>query len=254
MSSTCCSRRRFPGGSSIIFVATALLSFSWVGLGSCSAFVLLPHLMTRSTAAAVALSGYKGPVEMDHGDDDDWNDQYGRVLQFYQRFGHVRFEKEYFKDRSNVQALILSRWVQRQRLEMYNFPERVSPDRRTKLAAVGMKMHEPSEKEEEETDRFPIPPLFVTDLDTNRKIYASAWEQRWEDMFEELVSFKQTHGIANCNTRQGYRTNRRLADWVQIQRENLHLGAVRSDRRDKLQGVGVTPLVMGGGGNMTFLP
>jgi hypothetical protein len=34
----------------------------------------------------------------------------------------------------------------------------------------------------------------------------------------------------------------RLAEWVQIQRENLRLGVVRSDRQQKLEQIGVETL------------
>ena len=86
------------------------------------------------------------------------------------------------------------------------------------------------------------PPLFVTDPVTQRKIYASPWEQRWEDMYDRLVQFVDQYGFANCNNQRGYSLDQRLSDWVQIQRENLRLGMVRRDRQLKLQAIGVTPL------------
>ena len=61
-------------------------------------------------------------------------------------------------------------------------------------------------------------------------------EPHWNDMFEKLVDYKETHG--NCRVPQRWRHDRRLADWVSNQRSHYHRGLISSDRVERLEQIG----------------
>lgn len=239
-------------GSTLVFI-TKMGIFGTLLLGNhhpisncvtvVDAFAIHPAISKVSPIIVHMSQSSQQSPQGDNDEDIEWNEQYSRLQQFFQQFGHTRVEKLYHKNRENTQLLILMRWVQKQRLEAYNFPQELSFEKRIKLEAVGIFTSDPNAKKSKPRE-YPVPPLFVVDPMTNRKIYASQWEQRWEDMYDRLCQFVKQYGFADCNNQEGYRIDQRLADWVQIQRENLNLGMVRHDRRHKLQTIGVTPLVM----------
>ena len=208
-------------------------------------------------------------VDWNHFNDDEWDHHYTRLKEFYQHFGHTHIEQLIKRNDPNPQNIMFRRFVQQQRLDIYNHPEYITENRKIKLAAVGIKQVEI--KPSSEPREYPVPPMYVTDPITNRRIYASEWEQRWEDMYDKLVKFLEQHGHrfggisnnnnnnddanvvnnnakGNINTNEGYKLDKRLAEWVQIQRENLQYNLVRYDRREKLHAIGVTPLVVGNSG------
>ena len=178
---------------------------------------------------AVAVGGHSDDIVAEN-DDAYWNAKYALLKQFQEQFGHTYVPRNW----GDTQ---LSDWVKEQQ-KLVQLSD-MSLARREKLAAVGIEIATSSKKQ---TD-YMFPPSFVVDPTTSKKLYSSAWEQRWEDMYEKLVQFKEKHdGFVNCNCKKGYKLDLRLAEWVQIQRENLHLGKMRSDRQSKLEAIGLEPL------------
>jgi hypothetical protein len=164
-------------------------------------------------------------------DDSYWNAKYRLLKQFYELYEHHHVP-------INWGDTNLKGWVLEQ-VELVNAAEvsTLTPERREKLAAVGIA---PTQID---TSTHPVPPICVADPVTGKRLYASMWEQRWEDKYLNLVEFAKKHdGFVNCNTKRGYQLDLRLAEWVQIQRENLRLGVVRSDRQQKLEQIGVETL------------
>ena len=256
-----------------VAVAVHMVILLWAASTCCCAFVIntvIPHHhrsllrrrpTTTTTTTTSILRMTSNNVNWSHFDDDEWDRHYQRLKEFYHHFGHTNVEQWIKRNDPNPQNIMFRRFVQQQRLDMYNHPEYITDSRKQKLAAVGM--NEIRLKPATDTSReYPVPPLYVTDPLTDQKVYASEWEQRWEDMYDRLLKFlEQQHnngglrfhnnvgGGGNINTYEGYQLDKRLAEWVQIQRENLQLNVVRYDRREKLQAIGVTPLVVVVGNN-----
>ena len=69
-----------------------------------------------------------------------------------------------------------------------------------------------------------------------------SWSQSWEDRFQELVMYKETHG--NCLVPYNYETNPKLATWVSTQRtqyrllKNGQISSVTSSRIETLESIG----------------
>ena len=165
-------------------------------------------------------------------DDAYWNAKYKLLQQFHGMYEHHHVPV-------NWGDTELRGWVLEQAELVNSAGASISTERRDLLAAVGIV----ATPEVVATDTHPVPPMFVRDPFTEKKLYASMWEQRWEDMYLKLCKFKEQHdGWVNCNTLKGYQLDLRLAEWVQIQRENLRLGTIRSDRQQKLEQIGVEPL------------
>ena len=57
----------------------------------------------------------------------------------------------------------------------------------------------------------------------------------WEQMFEQLLSFKQTHG--HCNVPQKSTVHKKLGRWVNVQRLFYTRGKIRPDRQKRLEAV-----------------
>jgi hypothetical protein len=55
----------------------------------------------------------------------------------------------------------------------------------------------------------------------------------WEEMFSALKEYKRLHG--DCNVPQGWPKNRRLANWVRVQRTKKADGTLGDDRIQRLE-------------------
>jgi hypothetical protein len=60
----------------------------------------------------------------------------------------------------------------------------------------------------------------------------------WQSMLEALVRFKRQHG--HCNVPENWKSNRRLANWVQSQRHRKRRGKLSPERVKSLEAVGFT--------------
>jgi hypothetical protein len=116
---------------------------------------------------------------------DLWNARFDELLGFHRQHGHCLVPLKY------VNNLSLSHWIKRQRYQ-YRMKETgkhstMTDERQAALETVG----------------------FVWDS------HAAGWEEKWE----ELRDFKETHG--HCNVPKTFRPNQRLAVWVKSQRRQF---------------------------------
>jgi len=210
---------------------------SWMILWSLLQLVVL-QVDAFVSSHSNAVSGLSLAVQVHHDDDttiseesdDYWNSKYLLLKNFQEQFGHTYVPRNWGDPQ-------LSEWVKKQDKLVQSSD--MSLERMEKLATVGIV----ETSSDDGKNEYTFPPTYVLDPTTGSKLYASAWEQRWEDMYERLVHFKNEHdGFVNCNCMRGYNLDLRLAQWVQIQRENLHLGVMRRDRQNKLESIGLEPL------------
>ncbi len=61
-------------------------------------------------------------------------------------------------------------------------------------------------------------------------------ESQWEEMFEELKKYKENHG--NCNVPKYWSKNKRLGNWVSVQRSKYKNGKLGDDNINRLENIG----------------
>ena len=64
----------------------------------------------------------------------------------------------------------------------------------------------------------------------------TGWNARWDAMFAALVRYKRWH--RDCRVPPNWAVNSALANWVRQQRSDWQTGALRSDRRRRLEKLG----------------
>ncbi len=65
---------------------------------------------------------------------------------------------------------------------------------------------------------------------------AGGTRKTWEDRFDDLLRFKNTHG--NCNVPILFSEDRQLGKWVSRQRQNRKYGKLSPEREEKLNSIG----------------
>jgi hypothetical protein len=135
-----------------------------------------------------------------------WYGHFARILQYRQEYHTFTIAK------NDNEHKRLRKWACRQReMEIKNKLPRA---RKELLIKAGF--------------TFPRQPC-------NRKL-TSKQERAWNEMYDMLVKFKETHG--HCNARFKDNTNRKLAIWVNTQRTAYNEGKMTQYRKDRLESLG----------------
>ena len=130
--------------------------------------------------------------------DARWNEMFNELLEFKNAFGHCNVS------RLNDDKKKLAHWVEEQRQCFRS--HKLSSERFKKLQEIG----------------------FDFSLDTH--------SARWNNMFNELLEFKNAFG--HCNVSRDAEDDKKLARWVEIQRQCLSNGKLSSERFKKLEEIG----------------
>jgi hypothetical protein len=150
---------------------------------------LMPHLVIRSADSVSTLTNRSADKQSSSSfrvsQVDLWNARFNDLLGFHRQHGHCLVPLKYVKNIS------LSHWIKRQRYQ-YRMKKTgkhstMTDERQAALEMVG----------------------FVWDS------HAAGWEEKWE----ELRDFKETHG--HCNVPKTFRPNQQLAVWVKSQRRQF---------------------------------
>jgi hypothetical protein len=150
---------------------------------------LVPQLVIRSTDSLSTLTHREADKQSSSSfrvsQVDLWNARFDDLLGFHRQHGHCLVPLKYVKN------LSLSHWIKRQRYQ-YRMKKTgkhstMTDERQAALEMVG----------------------FVWDS------HAAGWEEKWE----ELRDFKETHG--HCNVPKTFRPNQQLAVWVKSQRRQF---------------------------------
>ncbi len=121
-----------------------------------------------------------------------WDEDYANLKQYRARFGHCHISPKWSEDPR------LKRWVKKQRTLRQK--EELEKEKIARLDAIG----------------------FV-------------WDQRetlWEEMFSDMISFKEQHG--HCNVPENYPENPDLVWWVNVQRKAYSNGTLEQARIERL--------------------
>jgi hypothetical protein len=142
-----------------------------------------------------------------------WEKKFERLLAYKKRFGHCDVPARWPKDRP------LAHWVDSQR----GFRRRgmLSQERIQQLDEIGFTWSTRFERNS--------PPA---SYQAHRKVLDQLWDLR----FNELARFKKQHG--HCNVPANDSSYRTLRRWVESQREHWRSGALREDRKARLERVG----------------
>jgi hypothetical protein len=150
---------------------------------------LVPRLVIRSSDSMSTLTHRRSDKQSSSSfrvsQVDLWNARFDDLLGFHQQYGHCHVPLKYVKN------LSLSHWIKRQRYQY-----------RMKATGKHSTMTDERQAALEMVD-------FVWDS------HAAGWEEKWE----ELRDFKETHG--HCNVPKTFRPNQQLAVWVKCQRRQF---------------------------------
>jgi len=150
------------------------------------------------------------------GDDKLWDQMYARLVRFRERFGDCLVPQQFQEDRE------LGNWVANQRRRRKKY---LRKDREEKLNSIGF--------------------VWVTKPMRNNLSRGSSevYDNRWNDMFQRLQSYKQVHG--DCNVPYNYLEDQALALWVTTQRRENNQKSwygtdrnIRKDRKNLLDNIG----------------
>jgi len=72
-------------------------------------------------------------------------------------------------------------------------------------------------------------------LDSIAFVWA-ANDKEWDSMFNKLREYKRTHG--DCLVPHVYASDKKLGNWVRIQRAAFKANKIRADRKEKLHSTG----------------
>ncbi len=192
-----------------------------------------------------------------------WDEYFGKLLSFRERFGHCNVETAWEEDRS------LASWVSAQRMHVKK--GMLSEDRIRRLNEIGFDSNWQETKKDETwmqsyraleeytrrhgnpnvTRKHHDPQLFnwvwiqrqrqrgkskdgpltqkQTELLDNLGFRWDAREEKWDENFEELKEFVAKHGHSEVALEQGKES--KLASWVNNQRAQQTAGKLRADRK-----------------------
>jgi len=131
-----------------------------------------------------------------------WKESYALLQEFQQEHGHTDVPYPYKKDP------ILGAWVRRQRARKAVLPKRTFE----RLEALNFTWSE-------------------VNLGTKN-------DTRWQEMFEQLLDYKEKHGDCLVPVVKDYKPNPQLRHWVQNQRRHYQLQILDSNRIEQLDSVG----------------
>jgi hypothetical protein len=150
---------------------------------------LVPRLVIRSSDSMSTLTHRRSDKQSSSSfrvsQVDLWNARFDDLLGFHRQYGHCLVPLKYVKN------LSLSHWIKRQQYQY-----------RMKATGKHSTMTDERQAALEMVD-------FVWDS------HAAGWEEKWE----ELRDFKETHG--HCNVPKTFRPNQQLAVWVKCQRRQF---------------------------------
>jgi hypothetical protein len=173
---------------------------------------LLPRRFRRLEALGVALGGSHGSrTDGPARRDELWNARFAQLIRFKKRFGHCDVPCHWPKDR------VLGNWVSNQR--SFRNKGWLKQERIDQLDKVGFRWIARFDGE--------APPGSFRPL-------VKVLDQRWEAMFAALVRYKRKHGHCNVRPRDG----RSLSRWANRCRSEAKRGALRADRRGRLDQLG----------------
>jgi glycerol-3-phosphate cytidylyltransferase-like family protein len=121
-----------------------------------------------------------------------WYGMYNQLLEFKQKYGHVKVPTQYNENKK------FGNWVKEQRSNYRKYKrmngQKGDPERMKCLESIGL----------------------VDDITTG---YANGGvNKNWHDMYNQLLEFKQKHG--HVKVPQQYNENKKLGIWVSKQRSN----------------------------------
>ena len=164
--------------------------------------------------------------------EERWNNKYQQLVEYQENLGHtfIKFEDD----------MKLANWI---RIQKENLRRGVMrQDRIEKLAKLGWVVAPTKNNQDVLTTADQEKSMMTSNV--NVAIHISkmidrslSWEERWNYMYKKLYEFQSLKGHTRVrfHNREGH--DRKLADWVLIQRENLRRGRIRNDRLSKLQAI-----------------
>ena len=139
--------------------------------------------------------GFRWKHVLEEEDANRWPNMYEQLCAFVQEHGHARVSCH------SSEHPQLANWVGRQRFRK----DQLSEEQQDLLNQVGFAWQEDIKKEK---------------------------QQRWQQMYEHLVTFYQEHG--HCRVPNQYPPHPELGRWVEIQRKNQRLSEKRRQRLDAI--------------------
>lgn len=143
-----------------------------------------------------------------------WKQQFDKLLEYRKTHGNCLVPNRYKQNER------LGNWVRTQRAAYKKFvkgePAKITKGRIAQLEKIG----------------------FQWGAGTGRKLDDSSWKQH----FDKVVEYKKTHG--NCRVPQRYKPDRKLGDWVRVQRiyykkfVNGEVAPITEDRIAQLEKIG----------------
>jgi len=175
---------------------------------------LLPKRFQRLEALGVALGGSHGSrAEHQNRWDELWNSRFAQLIEFKKRFGHCDVPCHWPKDR------LLGHWVSNQR--SFRNKGWLNQERIARLDKLGFRWIARFNRE--------APPVSF-------RTHVRALDQLWDARFAALVRYQKKHG--HCHVRPGDGPGRSLSKWVIRCRSEARRGALRADRRRRLDQLG----------------
>jgi len=137
-----------------------------------------------------------------------WDEKFKALLKYKAEHGDCNVPKRYKQNPK------LGSWVYEQRRNHRN--KTMSPDRIRKLEE--------------------IPFVWKASTDDAAAAQKNEYNQKWNDMFEQLKVFRVENG--HCNVARKYKQNPKLGDWVSTQRQYYRKEKMSQDRIEKLEEIG----------------
>ena len=128
--------------------------------------------------------------------DEHWEEMFNELVLFAKEYKHANVPRSYKNKK-------LATWVQTQR----KYKDTMSTERKERLLSVG----------------------FEFEIGKKRN------EKNWEEMFNQLLEFKEEFKHVNVSSRY---KNKKLANWVNSQRKSYKAGKLSTDRYERLIKIG----------------
>ena len=138
--------------------------------------------------------------------DKKWNDKFERLLQYKQENGDCLVPQNYKEYKEDTLLPSLGKWVSQQRSLQAN--NKLRSDRRSKLESIGF--------------------VWVAGESL------TAYEEKWEEMFERLEEYSREYG--NCLVPDRYKEDPSLGIWVNHMRQGRN--DLDSERICRLESIG----------------
>jgi len=154
--------------------------------------------------------------------DEYWQKNYNELCQFKLDHGHCDVPTDY---KATSVSTFLDRWISKQRT--LHRKKELSIHKIRLLEEIGLT------------------------LNARKKTAGNKMEQVWDDMYHELISWRDEHGDCLVPEKHG-----KLGRWVRVQRKSFKKGKLREDRLKRLLGIGFDfdPLDRAGDATRFFPP